>query len=597
MPSFLRPLSRLVPHEHLHRPHHSTTTMAPETLEVLAAAGVLDPKDLLSVIAPPTHAPLRPPSCPLMDLLSRPKADDVVWPGKLSKERLQQAKEGEKLEQGPRSDERILLWAVEGQALNPMLRVGLIQWATERQMPWGLAGLLIDWGPEEASEVIKGLREALSQAVKNDTPQLIEALLTHASQHSWPVNAVNLLKEAKGFGASKAIVSTVDRLTTGKNRGQAWEDCSREWYWAIPTAQAGDQNRSSPSYGLLQPLRKQGTPQIVDWAFEHLCSEPEYPTALGRTMAARLLSADNGAFEKAADDYARHWKSQGWAPDEHVPRTLAGTFLTMPLLKNTPGRRIHRLQILFDKLNEHLVGTESERRHTQVQLKWLEEVLLLRAKDDYHQLRYQEQLQQLAPTDAERTEALKAFAAPDCKRTTIGTNTILDPVGVKTLVNQALTWVFGTNPPEDSAEVLRTCFAILKLNDTQLAIGPSENQVPVEEWNRWMQRVSVQAQEGNPWTRHLLSPLLELASLTPAPRIKREEREQVWVQAAESHEEVSDLRTTLVRTVRTLVQAGASYDVPLEEGHRFFELHDFLREAALQAGLPAPRPAGPRLRF
>ena len=132
-------------------------------------------------------------------------------------------------------------------------------------------------------------------------------------------------------------------------------------------------------------------------------------------MAARLMTADNAEFKQVAADYAQHWKHNGWAPDAHLPLGLAGTFMVLPLLKDTPGRRMHRMLVVAQALEDYQVGTLEQRRHAQAQLHWLLTALQPSLTRPFHAQRLEQLSQQLNLSIEERLLALESLAAPAFK--------------------------------------------------------------------------------------------------------------------------------------------------------------------------------------
>jgi hypothetical protein len=590
MPAFLRPESSL-PLETL-RLHNDSTLPLP-VLEALAASGLLDAQSLIERKDPYSHSPTGLPRCALTEVLRWPRTDDVTWSEKVTPELMALARSGSPIENGPRADERVWLWALDGQSLDPLLQAHLVQVAVQRNMPWGLAGLLEGWKPEVTNDLRKALKEALKNAIASDQPGLISPLATHALKCGWTELLGTMVKDAKGPAGAKALIEAADAQATPDASRELWEEWARQWHWDMALTLGTERAFSGVNhYKERHLLAARISPHLLPWALERLKGNPDHAVALGRTMAARLMTADSAEFNEVATDYAQHWKRNGWAPDEHFPLGLAGTFTALPLLKEAPGRRMHRLLVVAQALEQHQVGTPEQRRHVQAQLHWLQRALEPSLTKDFHRERFQQFSRALNLSTEECIAALES-STPSLKPISVG-KVLIQSISGTQVARAALDWVVQAplSGPE-AGRVLAAVNAVLTTSSKMLSISP--DQADLE--SKWFQRLSAKVEQGDLDATDLLGPLLDLVDdLVPKIRIKPEEREDLWARALEPHDAAEDTRVALVRTLRIVAQAGGRYPEDVPDTHRLYPFHERLKEMSLGALLPAPQPrrVGPR---
>lgn len=595
MHPFLRPQPLLSAKEHLGFINAMTVPLP--VLEILAAAGALDLRELLAPIAPPSHSQTGLPTCQLTTVLRRPDSNSIVWAGPVDPKGLNQAREGKDLENGPRADERVLLWAVDGQEVDPHVRTHLVQEAVSRKMPWGLVGLLNGWVPEATAVTQKALRAALSKALEIDQPALMAPLIEHALEHQW-MNPGSLVKEAQGPAGAKVIIEVIEKHLSPEQSVKQWQEWTRQWHWDMASALGTLRfsNTSSP-YKEREALAKLVSPHLLTWAIEKIQGSPEHATSLGHVTAARLLTADNAEFKAAVEAYAQHWKAKGWSPDDHFPLGLAATLMALPLMKDKPGRRMHRILETSWQLEKHQVGTAAQRRQTQAQLHWLQAGLLPSITDAFHRDRSHEISALLNLSDEEHLAALNSLAGKAFKPVVVSGQKF-QAIPALAIAQAALRWSFSPGMSGDQiGKIWAAALAVLDNSTAPLQLE-TPNSLSAAQWNRWMRTLSDQVTSGQIDPAGLVPPLLALANkISPVVRVKPEEHEAVWTQAlAAPSAETDDVRTTLVRTLKVLVENGGQYTVGMDEEHRLHPIHDYLREAHLRAVLPSPQPSrrGPR---
>lgn len=588
MPAFLRPEPQLSL-ESL-RLHNDSTLPLP-VLETLAAAGSLDVQALSERKEPYSHSQTGLPRCSLTEILRWPRADTATWPEKVTPELMALARRGAAIENGPRTDERVWLWALDGQSLDPLLQAHLIQVAVQRQMPWGLAGLLLGWKPEVTSDLRKAMKEALNSAIASDHPALISPLAVHAVECGWTELLGTLVRDAKGPRGAQALIEVADAYATPEAARELWEEWARQWHWDMTITLGTVRSSYSYSRGQERPkLEARISTHLLAWALERLKRHPTHVVALGRTLAARLMTADNAEFNQVAADYAQHWKHNGLAPDAHLPLGLAGTFMVLPLLKDTPGRRMHRMLVVAQALEDYQVGTLEQRRHAQAQLHWLLTALQPSLTRPFHAQRLEQLSQQLNLSIEERLLALESLAAPAFKPIAVDKVSI-QQIPCNQVVTAALDW--ASQAPlngQQAARALTASSAILATSSATLSLKDGQE---IE----WLLRLSSKVEQGQIDATDLLSPLLDLAGQIPlGNRLKPEERDEVWARALEPQDGTSDTRIALLRTLRIVAQAGGKYPEGMPETHRFYSLHGRLKEMSLGGLLPAPQPRrqGPR---
>lgn len=597
MHPFLRPEPVLSAKEHLNTHHSTTISLA--ALEVLAAAGVLDRTELLAPIAPFSLSTSKLPTCEFTHVLQYPAASSVVWAGPVSAKAVAEARDGKEQENGPRADERLLLWALDGQDVDQQVRAHLVLQAVSRKMPWGLSGLLNGWTPEAAAPVQKALQEALANAIEIDQPALIVPLLKHALEHKW-TSPGNLVREAKGPTGAKAIIQVIETTLSPDQSVQQWQEWTRQWHWDMALTLGLLRFSNTTSWQKeREALRKLVSPHLLDWAIEKLQHKPEHAQSLGQVTVARLMAADNAEFKIAVEAYAHHWKTKNWSPDQHFPLGLAGTLMALPLLKDKPGRRMHRILEISSQLEKHQVGTAEQRRAVQAQLHWLQEGLLPFITDAFHHERAREIAAKIQLTDQERLTALNTFSTKGFKPVTANSYKF-QAIPARSIAKAALRWSFEPETPgEKMAEVWTAVHAVLENSQDTLVLsnGNEPNVISPAQWNQWMRTLADQVTSGQTHPAGLVAPLLNLADkLSPMVRVLPEEHEAVWAQASAAPADTDDVRTTLVRTLKVLAEHGGQYTVGMDETHRLYPIHDYLREAHLRAVLPTPKPSrrGPR---